>query len=330
VETNNRNSIRDIIPARQQRLVRPERPIAGRPAVVLSPDGPVARMMQPMMAPFVNNASPVVHNERLPAVNFTQSAVALSTPSLQNPFLGNGVVDQQLQVATRSIRLMWMRYGLPVAAALLIVLGIWLIYVCIQQNQAIQHQIKTYTKTAISSGESVNGKSVATGQDMNGVSTTGTGAYATSPQSPKIVDIPSLDISARVTEVGLDKLGDIGTPSNITDVAWYTGSSSPATVVGNALIVGHVGTTRLPGVFANLYKLKSGNQIKVVMGDNVVHTYAVTASVSVPEAKLNMSTYLGYSGVTDRRLTLITCTGDFNASALSYNQRLVVSAEEVK
>ncbi|HEY5442554.1 MAG TPA: class F sortase, partial [Candidatus Saccharimonadales bacterium] len=63
--------------------------------------------------------------------------------------------------------------------------------------------------------------------------------YAVAPDLPRYLRIPKLGVNARVLQVGVNSSGALGTPSNVFDTAWYTGSAKPGQP-GATLIDGHV------------------------------------------------------------------------------------------
>ncbi len=227
------------------------------------------------------------------------------------------------------VRYVWVKYFLPIVVLALIAFGVWAIWLTVRSNIEVNNQISNYAKTTESGGTGTSADVGSSGK-AGATSASGVGSVnnTTDPRQPKKVIITSLNVSATVLETGLTKDGHIAAPANIYDVSWYDGSSSPADRIGSALLVGHVGTDRLPGVFHNLHKINLGDTITVIMGDNTTHVYTVTSTEDVPEKNINMEKYLSYLNATKRQLRLITCTGDYDAKTYSFDNRLVVLAEE--
>ncbi len=141
---------------------------------------------------------------------------------------------------------------------------------------------------------------------------------------PARLVIPSLGVDADVQRVGITAKGNMGIPSNFSDVGWYSQGVIPGNF-GNALIDGHVDNALgLPGVFSNLEELKIGDEVivKTVGGKNL--TYVVTSSVWYDYRKVPMAEMVYQKNV--KGLKLITCGGVWIQDSKMYDQRLVVSA----
>lgn len=224
----------------------------------------------------------------------------------------------------------FIRYGILVIALLLIVGGIALTVLSLQDNTKVQKQIDVYATEAADSGETPSQSSTKSGANTN-ASTTGFKAdeeVSTNPRYPKHLRISSIGVSALTTKVGINSKGNIGTPANIHNTSWYEGSSSPVDAIGSAVFVGHVGTAQYAGVFASLYKTQVGAEIVVTMGDDKTFTYTVKNIEDIPADKLDMAPYLSYLNGKTRVMHLITCTGDYNARTNTYSHRLIVTAEQ--
>lgn len=146
-------------------------------------------------------------------------------------------------------------------------------------------------------------------------------APASGTSSMRLV-VPAAQINAPVETVGLDRQGDIGVPSQAMDAAWYDGSVTPG-APGNAIIDGHLDWWTGPGVFGHLSQVRAGDQIGFVRADGSQVNFSVTgeqvfgAGASVPAGMLSTS---GPATV-----SLITCTGSWDAGRSQYLQRLIVN-----
>lgn len=153
-------------------------------------------------------------------------------------------------------------------------------------------------------------------------------AYAVAPNYPKYLKIPAIGVDAIVGQVGLLASGALGTPGNVYYTDWYTGSTEPGQP-GATLIDGHVSSWTTHGVFYNLYKLKPGDAIQIVKGNNSVVHYRVVKTQTYPASNVNMQAAItpvtpGVSG-----LNLITCTGKVIKGTSEFNERVIVFAQEV-
>lgn len=153
--------------------------------------------------------------------------------------------------------------------------------------------------------------------------------YTVAPERPRYLSIPSLGIfNSRVVAVGQLANGEIGTPYNVYDVGWYTGSSLPGSK-GTAFIDAHGGSIGW-SIFKILPNIRIGDTVTIEMGDGRVFNYIVTETQEVAlgnEANQYMAHYAFSSpqpGVGS--LTLITCTGDWWQSSHTYSHRFFVRA----
>lgn len=78
-------------------------------------------------------------------------------------------------------------------------------------------------------------------------------------------------------------------------------------------------------MFAKLAQLKPGELIRVEYGDSSWKTFVVadTQAYSTAEASVRMFDSLND---TTKQLTLITCTGNFDDNAQTYDKRIIVRA----
>lgn len=145
----------------------------------------------------------------------------------------------------------------------------------------------------------------------------------TSPlQHPARIIIPSLGIDAEVQDVGITAEGNMGVPSNFTDVAWYKYGTAPGGA-GSAVIAGHVDNgLGLSGVFKRLGELEVGDEVSVERRDGTRLTFIVTGTRSYPYTEVPTEIVFNPSG--SARLNLITCEGSWVKSEKTYDQRLVV------
>jgi LPXTG-site transpeptidase (sortase) family protein len=139
---------------------------------------------------------------------------------------------------------------------------------------------------------------------------------------PVTLTIPKIAVDAPVEQVGLDALGNMDTPKQPWDTAWYSPGPRPGQR-GNAVIAGHVDYHGIgPVVFWRLNEMQPGDLIYVT-GDNGVRQRFVVTSVEIyladdaPRERI-------FGGSDTANLNLISCTGDFDPGSASYNKRIVV------
>ncbi|MCK5122725.1 MAG: sortase [Candidatus Pacebacteria bacterium] len=144
---------------------------------------------------------------------------------------------------------------------------------------------------------------------------------------PQKLEIPKLGINTRIQDVGLDANQKMKTPSNNTDVAWFNLGPKPGEI-GSAVIVGHLDTkSSQPAVFWDLHKLKAGDDVFVIDGENNKKRFQVIFSEKYGTETAPMEKIFGADdGI---YLNLITCGGVWDKAKNNYSERVVVFTEYV-
>ena len=141
---------------------------------------------------------------------------------------------------------------------------------------------------------------------------------------PSRLIIPALNIDANVQYVGITPKGNMGTPTNFTDVAWYKLGAIPGQV-GSAVMDGHVDNgLSLAGVFKHLSGMKPGQDIFVENASGTLEHFVTVSVDSYPY--LDAPTDLIFNQRDAAYLKLITCTGDWVQGDRTYDRRFVVTA----
>jgi sortase A len=151
-----------------------------------------------------------------------------------------------------------------------------------------------------------------------------TSTVSTTSIVPARLTIPAIGIDAKVESVGNDKNGAMKTPSTFHTVAWYNLGSKPGQS-GNAVIAGHVNNALTKvGVFEHLDALKVGDTIRVAdaAGKTLNFTVRDIEDYSADQAPTDVI----FSRSGKSQLVLVTCAGDWDPKAHSYDHRLVVFA----
>ncbi|MDB5194908.1 MAG: Peptidase sortase [Parcubacteria group bacterium] len=143
-------------------------------------------------------------------------------------------------------------------------------------------------------------------------------------EQPLRLTIPALAIDAAVQQVGVNAKGNMGVPSNFTDVAWYKYGTAPGQV-GSAVIDGHVDNgLALAGVFKRLAGMKPGDDIYIQTKEGHALHFKVEEVQSYAIADVPLEKVFNRA---DRpRLNLITCTGAWVQNQKTYDRRFVVYA----
>lgn len=99
--------------------------------------------------------------------------------------------------------------------------------------------------------------------------------YVVAPDAPRTLDIPSINVSARVLRLGMKSDGTIETPKNIFDTGWYSGSAKPTDSSGAVVLTGYVSGPTKQGIFHNIKRLNTGDKIVLERGDGQKLTFSV-------------------------------------------------------
>ena len=143
---------------------------------------------------------------------------------------------------------------------------------------------------------------------------------------PARVDVPAIDLSEPLIDLGLDGEGAMEVPVDADDVGWFTGGGRPGGR-GPTVIAGHVDSTTGPAVFFRLDELVVGDEVTVTDVEGGVVRYTVTEVIDVPKAEFPTARVFG-AQPTDQ-LRLVTCGGAFDRASGHYEENRVVFAEPV-
>jgi LPXTG-site transpeptidase (sortase) family protein len=142
------------------------------------------------------------------------------------------------------------------------------------------------------------------------------------PIDPRRLVIDTIDIAADVEKIGLAGDGTLGTPTDVANVGWYSGSSRPGDN-GPAVIVGHVDSVDGPAVFARLAELQAGDVVTVENGSEAALSFAVSTVTRHPKDAFPSEAVYGASP--EAELRLITCGGRYDRDH-GYADNVVVFA----
>lgn len=147
--------------------------------------------------------------------------------------------------------------------------------------------------------------------------------YQVEANNPRYLDIPRLDIHARVRHSAVDN-NKLPLPNDIYDVAWFAGSSAPGQG-GNVLISGlYKGRTK-DGVFKNLDSLEKGDEITIERGDGEKFTYEVR-ELQIVDAKDAANELPGVQRRIDDKETLSLVTARTYAEGGEYESIVMLRA----
>ncbi|MCZ2825962.1 MULTISPECIES: class F sortase [unclassified Modestobacter] len=147
---------------------------------------------------------------------------------------------------------------------------------------------------------------------------------------PVSVSIPSIEVSSDLLRLGLNDDGTVEVPPLGPDdqAGWYERGPAPG-ATGPAVLLGHVDSAEHgPGVFFDLGALQPGDEVEVARVDGTVAVFAVDRVERHP--KDDFPTIAAYGNTPDAQLRLITCGGDFDSSARSYEDNVIAFATLVR
>jgi LPXTG-site transpeptidase (sortase) family protein len=135
--------------------------------------------------------------------------------------------------------------------------------------------------------------------------------------------IPAIKLDAPVRQGGIvnDRLGNPVWETLPFVAVHYGDLTALVGAAGNAVIAGHVVTVNQGNVFRTLYQVNLDDQIQVWDEHDREHDFHVVEIKLVPPTDTSPM-----AATLDRRLTLITCGGTFDAFKREFDKRLIVVA----
>ena len=143
---------------------------------------------------------------------------------------------------------------------------------------------------------------------------------------PQRLRIPAISVDTNLIDLGLQPDGTMEVPADGSTAGWYTHSPTPGEL-GPAVLAAHVDWKGSKGVFYNLRRTKAGDQVEVQRADASTARFVVRRVAQYPKDRFPTGEV--YGDVDTAQLRLITCGGEFDATAHSYRDNVVVYAELV-
>lgn len=140
---------------------------------------------------------------------------------------------------------------------------------------------------------------------------------------PTHLRIPSIDVSATVTSLGIRPDRTVEVPGDPDQAGWYRLGSRPGES-GSAVILGHVDSTKGPAVFYRLRSLTAGDEVDVQSSDGSVVRFAVSSIATYANADFPARKVYRTAGRPG--LALVTCGGSYDAARGGYQANVVVYA----
>ncbi|RSS79812.1 class F sortase [Streptomyces sp. WAC06614] len=145
------------------------------------------------------------------------------------------------------------------------------------------------------------------------------------PGSPPLrIRIPSIEVDAPLTGLGLDAEGrlEVPPPARRDLAGWYRDGTTPGSV-GTAIVAGHVDHATGPAVFYRLGALRRGATIEIPRADGRTAVFTVHAVAVFPASRF--PDRLVYGPSPHAELRVITCGGAFSPRT-GYQGNVVVFA----
>ncbi|WP_051515970.1 class F sortase [Candidatus Blastococcus massiliensis] len=210
------------------------------------------------------------------------------------------------------------RTWVALAVALAVVAAVALVVAVTGQQRAPQPAATTADRSSSPSAE----RAPAT---VPGQPTAAVDEAAVVPD-PVSVAIPAIDVTSDLLRLDLNDDGSVEVPPLEPDdqAGWYQRGPAPG-AVGPAVILGHVDSAEHgPGVFFDLGALRPGAEVTVARADGTVAVFAVDRVER--HRKDEFPTIAVYGDTADAQLRLITCGGDFDSAARSYEDNVIAFA----
>lgn len=148
------------------------------------------------------------------------------------------------------------------------------------------------------------------------------------PVLPLALRIDTIGVDAPLVSVGLEPDGAMEIPDDVREIGWYDPDDlgvRPGTT-GTAVFASHVDSrTQGRGVLFELRQMRVGDTIEIDLEDGTTQTWVVTEVAQIPKVSMPLNEIFTWSG--PPRVVVITCGGEFDRSARSYVDNIVVYAE---
>ena len=127
--------------------------------------------------------------------------------------------------------------------------------------------------------------------------------------------------------LGLEPTGALEVPEDFHQAGWYRHGPLPGDV-GPAVVAAHVDSYRGPAAFFRLSEVRPGDEVEVEYADGTLLRFV--AERVERHSKDAFPTERVYRNVPHPELRLISCGGEFDRSARSYRDNIIVWARLVE
>jgi LPXTG-site transpeptidase (sortase) family protein len=157
-----------------------------------------------------------------------------------------------------------------------------------------------------------------------------TGPHAVAPLPPDTLAVPSLNITAPITESSVDAQNTLQLPSP-DKAGWYKGTVPAGALNGSTVIAGHVNfRDGSPGALGDLAEISKGAPIQVTDHTGAVHTYKAVSARTLLKTALPEELF---TTTGPHQLVLITCGGPIVATGNGtpgYTHNTVITATPIR
>lgn len=151
--------------------------------------------------------------------------------------------------------------------------------------------------------------------------------YVVPPDMPRELNLKSIDKRGYIQPVGVDQYGNVAVPSNVLMAGWYVNSAKPGEE-GLSIITGHRDGVMKKGIFRYLGDLKQEDVFEIEYGDGSVRSFRVL-EIRVESIEDTYDIMYEKKENIGSQLNLITCSGDYDKEAETYNNRTTVISEGI-
>jgi Sortase domain len=140
---------------------------------------------------------------------------------------------------------------------------------------------------------------------------------------PVRIGIPAIGVTSSLDRLGRAPDKTVQVPSRWEVAGWYAPGTRPGDP-GSAVILGHVDSKSGPAVFYRLRELRRGDLVEVARADGSTVRFAVQRTEQYD--KRRFPTDEVYYPTLTPALRLVTCGGEFDATAGHYRSNIIVFA----
>ena len=151
-------------------------------------------------------------------------------------------------------------------------------------------------------------------------------AEARDPAEPVRIEIPAIGVDDEVVPVGLLDDGAMAVP-DFGLAGWYELGPKPG-APGPAVVAAHVDSREGPDVFYGLHELEPGDEIHLHDADGDTETFTVTDREQAAKDELPTDRIWHDAPDDEPTLRLITCGGTFDHAERSYQDNIIVYADD--